>query len=146
MHDDRPAHQTPESTRCGIQEEINKLQIVRGEQEGKQGSAKEKTQRLEHRLADIRAVLLETSTELQVLQSVKTRHRSDKVVYDQRKFELEQELIHKRKQLSIYRREGLSEQEGQDRTGKVYEQLRAELIEEQREREEHICNLEAMIE
>jgi hypothetical protein len=37
-----------------------------------------------------------------MLQSMRARHHADKVVYDQRKFDLEQLLIHKRKQLKIY--------------------------------------------
>lgn len=77
---------------------------------------------------------------------MRARHISDRVVYDQRKFDLEQLLAYHRKQLGIYKREGMSVEESTDRTTKVYDKLQAELIEEQQEREAHIANLEAMIE
>jgi len=35
-------------------------------------------------------MLDETSTEMKVLKSLRWRHNSDKVVYDQRKYDLEQ--------------------------------------------------------
>lgn len=34
------------------------------------------------------------------------RHKSDKVVYDQRRFDLEKELEYQRKQMIIFNREG----------------------------------------
>jgi hypothetical protein len=60
---------------------------------------------------------------------MRARHISDRVVYDQRKFELEQLLAYHRKQLGIYKKEGMSVEEGTDRTTKVYEKLQAELNE-----------------
>ena len=59
---------------------------------------------------------------------------------------MEQDLIHKRKQLDIYKKEGMVEFQSQDRTAKIYEKLNAQLAEEQTEREYHVKNLEDMIE
>lgn len=72
---------------------------------------------------------------------METRHKTDKVFYDQKKFDLEQILSCKRKQLNIYKKEGHEFVEGEDRTNKIYEKLAAELEEERNEREMHIRNL-----
>ena len=74
------------------------------------------------------------------------RIKSDKVVYDQRKYDLEKELEYQRKQLNIFKKEGKGNWESEDRTIKIYDKLAMELERERLEREEHIQNLEAMIE
>jgi hypothetical protein len=71
-----------------------------------------------------------TSTEKKVLLSMESRHKSDKVFYDQRMFDLEQVIGCKKKQLNIYRKEGHEFNEGGDRSNKVYERLAGELEEE----------------
>ena len=75
------------------------MQIFKKEYEDKQEEAKKISDSLKYRLTDIKALLEETSTELKVLKSLRQRHNADKVVYDQRKFDLEQDLICKRKQI-----------------------------------------------
>lgn len=77
---------------------------------------------------------------------MRVRHQADKVVYDQRKFDNEQLLRHKKAQFEIFKREEILETEGQDRTLKLSDKLQDELAQEQFEREEHIHNLENMIE
>ena len=114
--------------------------------EGKQGQSKEAATSLESRLKNIKELLEETTTELKVLKSMRKRHNADKIVYDQRKFDAEQLLNHKRTQFNIYKKEGMSEEEANERSNKIFEKLQDELIAEQREREEHIQNLENMIE
>lgn len=74
------------------------------------------------------------------------RIKNDKVVYDQRKYDLEKELEYQRKQLNIFKKEGKDNWESEDRTTKIYDKLAMELERERLEREEHIHNLEAMIE
>lgn len=71
------------------------------------------------------------------------RHRlkADKVVYDQRKFNLEKEHSFQNKQLTIFRKDGMEISEMGGRTNKVYEAFVKELKEEQNQREEHLCNL-----
>lgn len=80
---------------------------------------------LEEKLLNIKALLSETQTEAKVLQQMRARHKSDSVVYDQRKYDLEQWLAYQRKQLNIYRKDGLSVAEGTDRTSKIYEKLQS---------------------
>ena len=41
-----------------------------------------------------------------VLDSMKFRHKSDKIFFDQRKYDLEKELTYLKKQLAIFHREG----------------------------------------
>ena len=91
--------------------------------------------------------MLEESTwERSVLESMQARHKADKVVYDQRKFDEEKKLTYLRKQLRIYRREGVEINESEDRTVKVYDKLAAEIEREKNERDMHINNLMDMIE
>lgn len=65
----------------------------------------------------------ESYWERSVLESMQARHKADKVVYDQRKFDDEKALTYLRKQLSIYRKEGVEINESEDRTHKVYDKL-----------------------
>lgn len=44
---------------------------------------------MEDKLVDIKALLEETQTEFKVLANMRARHIADRVVYDQRKFDLE---------------------------------------------------------
>lgn len=85
-------------------------------------------------------------TERKVLLNLELRHKTDKVFYDQRKYDLEKELSYLRKQLAIFLREGHEIGESEDRTSKVYEKLAHELEAEREEREAHVRNLEVMIE
>ena len=55
------------------------------------------------------------------------RIRNDKIVYDQRKYDLEKELEHLRKQLKIFVKEGTGINENTDKTAKVYEKLMKQL-------------------
>lgn len=55
------------------------------------------------------------------------RHKADKVCYDQRKFDLEMELSHLRKQLHVSKNDGHGLGEEEDRTAKIYEKLSKEL-------------------
>jgi hypothetical protein len=68
-----------------------------------------------------------TTTERKVLVSMEARHKADKVFYDQRKFDLDKELIYLRKQLNIFKKEGHGIGEEEDRTARVYEKLSREL-------------------
>jgi hypothetical protein len=47
-----------------------------------------------------------TITEKKVLLNMEGRHKTDKVFYDQRKFDLEKELSYLFKQLNIFKKEG----------------------------------------
>jgi hypothetical protein len=76
---------------------------------------------------------------------MEARHKADKVLYDQRKFDFEQELSFLRKQLNIFKKEGLEIGESEDRTAKIYEKLGRELEREKQERDMHIHNLQQMI-
>lgn len=67
--------------------------------------------------------------------------REDKVVYDQRKFDLEKELMFLRKKINIVSREEKVVGEETDRAKKVYEKLVGQLEAEARERREHLDSL-----
>jgi hypothetical protein len=54
---------------------------------------------------------------------MEARHKTDKVCYDQRKFDSEQQLKFLRTQLSIFKKEGFELGEAEDRTAKVYDRL-----------------------
>jgi hypothetical protein len=74
------------------------------------------------------------------------RYRQDRVFFDQQKYDLEKELEYRRKQLNIFHKEGIENNEHGDRTVKIYQKLGEEIENERQEREEHIRNLELMIE
>ena len=69
---------------------------------------------------------------------MQARHKEDKVVYDQRKFDDEKALTYLRKQLEIYRKEGVEISESEDRTNKVYDKLESEIERERNERDMHV--------
>jgi len=78
-------------------------------------------------LEEKRNLLEITVTEKKVLLNLELRHKTDKIFYDQKKFDCEQILGCKRKQLNIYKKEGHEFNEDEDRTNKVYEKLASEL-------------------
>jgi hypothetical protein len=67
------------------------------------------------------------ATEKKVLLNMETRHKSDKVFFDQRKFDFEKELKFLRTQLGIFTKEGLQIGESEDRTVKIYGKLSKEV-------------------
>lgn len=83
--------------------------------------------------------------EKKVVANMEWRHKTDRVFYDQCKYNFEKELEYRRKQLAIFRKEGIENLESDDRTMKIYEKLGQEIERERLEREEHIRNLEVMI-
>lgn len=81
-----------------------------------------------------------------VLESMRARLKADKVVYDQRKFDMEKELRFLKKQKEVITIDRTDISESDDRTNKVYKKFLNQLKKEQEEREAHLANLEAMIE
>ena len=69
---------------------------------------------------------------------MQARHKEDKVVYDQRKFDDEKALTYLRKQKEIYQKEGVEISESEDRTNKVFDKLESEIERERNEREMHV--------
>jgi hypothetical protein len=68
----------------------------------------------------MKLLLEEASTDKKVLDNIKSRHKADKIFYDQRKFDLEKELVYLKKQLGIFQKEGSSVEESADRTIKIH--------------------------
>lgn len=66
--------------------------------------------------------------------NMRKRLHFDKVVYDQRKFDLEKEFSFQKKQKSVFHKDGLFAGEERERTEKVYEKFMAQLSAENRER------------
>ena len=58
------------------------------------------------RLDDIKLLLEEASTDRKVLDNIRSRHKADKIFYDQKKYDLEKELVYLKKQLGIFKKEG----------------------------------------
>lgn len=76
---------------------------------------------------------------------MEARHRADKIFYDQSKFDCQQELSFLRKQLGIFRKEGLEIDEAEGRSTKVCEKLQMELEGQRMERNQHVQHLQDMI-
>ena len=80
-----------------------------------------------------------------VLLGMRARLKTDKVVYDQRKFDMEKELKFLKKQKEVIVIDKTDMSEADDRTNKIYKKFLNQLKAEQNEREEHISDLETMI-
>lgn len=76
---------------------------------------------------------------------MRARLKTDKVVYDQRKFDMEKELKFLKKQKEVIVIDKTDMSEADDRTNKIYKKFLNQLKAEQNEREEHISDLETMI-
>jgi hypothetical protein len=72
---------------------------------------------------------------------MKDRLKKDKVVYDQRKFNLEKELRFLKTQLAAFNRDGTEILEADDRTNKVYKKYVKQINAEIFERESHLNSL-----
>jgi arginyl-tRNA--protein-N-Asp/Glu arginylyltransferase len=77
---------------------------------------------------------------------MRKRLKLDKVVFDQRKYNLEKELRHLKKQREAIVVDRNEQELTDDRTNKVYKKYVDQLEKEQEEREEHLRNVECMIE
>ena len=93
---------------------------------------------MKNQLAEKKSLLEESYWQKQVLESMQARHKEDKVVYDQRKFDDEKALTYLRKQKEIYQKEGVEISESEDRTNKVFDKLESEIDRERNEREMHV--------
>ena len=80
--------------------------IFRSEYEEKIAEAKSRAAILKQQLEAKKELLEETVTEKKVLLNLELRHKTDKVFYDQRKYDLEKELSYLKKQLTIFLKEG----------------------------------------
>lgn len=89
---------------------------------------------------------MEAEVQKKVLLNMRTRLKEDKVVYDQRKFDMEKELKFLKKQKEVIGIDKNDISESDDRTVKVHKKFLNQLKAEQEEREAHLRNLEAMIE
>lgn len=110
-----------------FQEEIGKLNIFKSEHEEKINQAKNLATSLKEQLQAKKTLLEETITQKKVLLNLEWRHKTDKVFYDQRQFDLNKELSYLRKQLGIFKKSGHQIGEEEDRTVKIYQKLSKEL-------------------
>ena len=101
---------------------------------------------LTEKLEQTKTLFSEAEMQKKVLESMRARLKSDKVVYDQRKFDQEKELRFLRKQKEVIVIDKTDISESDDRTNKVYKKFLSQLKSEHEEREAHLANLEAMIE
>ena len=101
---------------------------------------------MDKKLKDIKLLFSETDTQKKVLSNMRDRLKHDKVVYDQRKFNMEKELKFLKKQKEVFVIDKTGMHESDDRTNKLYKKMLAQLKEEQNERDRHIESLLTMIE
>lgn len=113
---------------------MGKLNIFQNEYEDKIAQAKNKASLLKESLDEKKRLVEETLTEKKVLLNMEWRHKTDKIFYDQRKYDLNKELSYLRKQLAIFKKEGHEIGEAEDRTVKIYDKLAKELDAEREER------------
>jgi hypothetical protein len=84
-----------------MKEELQNLKDMEKQYTSKKTDAKELTSDLEKAIVERRGVLEEASYEAKAMLHMAFRIREDKVIYDQRKYDLEKELEFLRKKLAI---------------------------------------------
>lgn len=77
---------------------------------------------------------------------MRDRLKKDKVVYDQRKFNLQKQFRFLKTQQEAFSRDGTEILEADDRSNKVYKKYIQQINAERFERESHLNSLEYMIE
>lgn len=110
-----------------MQADIRKYKIIEQEYQDKINEGNEKVSDLEKSLKDKILLLEETTMQKNVLLNMRKRLHFDKVVYDQRKFDLEKEFSFQNKQISVFQRDGFYVGEERDRTQKIRQKFLNEL-------------------
>jgi hypothetical protein len=134
-----------EQTIHAMQTERDKFQTLRDKFANEKNEGTKKVHNKEDELQGMKGLLEETEMEKKVMLNMVARLKSDKIVYDLRKFKLEKELVYIQKQKQIILKENAGKQEEEDKTRKVYTKLNEHLQAEQRERETHIASMMGMI-
>jgi hypothetical protein len=134
-----------EQTIHAMQTERDKFQALRDKFASEKNEGAKKVHGKEDELQGVKALLEETDMEKKVMLNMVARLKSDKIVYDLRKFKLEKELLYIQKQKQIILKENAGKQEEEDKTRKVYTKLHEHLLAEQKERETHIASMMGMI-
>jgi hypothetical protein len=106
-----------------LETERQKFQIERDQYAEEKGSAEKKVRRFEEELQRVRVLGEEGEMEKRIMLAMTARIKYDKVVYDQRRFDLEQDHRQMRRTQQVIERENANHQEEGDRTRKVYSKL-----------------------
>ena len=128
-----------------MKEDSHKLETLENEYVDKISMAKTKANQLEKSLKSKQSEAEDVFWQRKVLLSMQGRFKQDKIFYFQKQFDFSKELDYLKKQLNIFVKEGYDIGESGDRSNKVYEKLASELERERLEREEHIRNIQTMI-
>ena len=100
---------------------------------------------LKGELSDIKGMLEEGEMEKKVMNSMISRLKSDKVVYDFRKYNLEKELDYILKERKAIEKEQKEKSEEEDKTKKMFTKYIKYLENEKNERESHRGNVSSML-
>jgi predicted nuclease with TOPRIM domain len=126
----RKKYDNMSKTREEIQREVEEMEKKRDkfvseksrfEEEKGRGSAK--VQQLEDGLQGIKLQLEGAEVERKVMLGMADRLKSDKIVYDLRKYKLEKELAYIQKQKQIILKENAGRMEEGDRTKRIHQKL-----------------------
>lgn len=101
---------------------------------------------LNDQLEKTKLLFIEAEIQKKVLLNMRSRLKADKIVYDQRKFNMEKEYRFLKKQREVMEIDKNDIHENDDRTSKIHRKFLHQLKAEQDEREAHLTNLESMIE
>lgn len=106
-----------------LEEERLKFQKEHDEYALNKEKGNKKVKQLEETLAGCKLQVEESDIEKKILNSMRARLKSDKIVYDHRKFEMEKELVAAGKYRANINKGSEESREEEDRTRKVYSRL-----------------------
>lgn len=106
-----------------LETEREKYTIEKTQYMDEKSHAEKKVKKLEEDLQNFKNLGEEGETEKKVMLNMSTRLKSDKIVYDQRKYDLEKEHTSIAKTKAVILKENTSHHEEEDKTRKVYAKL-----------------------
>lgn len=106
-----------------LETERNKFREENNRYEHEKSEGERKVKNMEEELKNIKVKGEEADMEKKVVSSMMERLKSDKIVFDQRKYIMEQNLRFIAKQKQIILKENSNMKEEEDKTKKVYERM-----------------------
>ena len=110
-----------------MQEDIRKYKIFEKEYNDKIAQGQEKVDNTMKELQEKKDLVEATYFEKQVLLSMRKTLKADKVVFDQRKYDMNKEFSFLNKQLETLRSDGMEVSEQGDRANKIHKAFLREL-------------------
>lgn len=131
---------------CYFQQEKRKLSIAEFELKDNRQKGEKSVKEMEENLENVKLLSFEAEMQKKVLANMRMRLKTDKIAYDQRKYDLEQELKFLKKQNEVLTIDKNDVSGTDQRTSRIYKKFVSQLNMQKNERDNHIAGLESMSE